>query len=66
MNSKTGADPRLPFQHIHQRKQASGRVDVIVEPMVECASRGSDDGRHRVAGQFVPPHKLANTRTQLA
>ena len=45
------------LEQIHQRKQASGRVDIVVEPMVECASRRSDDGRHLLRVQLF---KLAS------
>ena len=64
VNAETGPGSRFLFEQIHQRKQASGRVDIIVEPMVECASRLSDDGRHLIARQVVSLHELAQSHTQ--
>jgi len=51
------------LEQIHKRKQASGRVNVIVEPTVEGASRRSDD-RHLIARQVVSLHELAQSRAQ--
>jgi hypothetical protein len=59
VNAETGPNSRLLFQHIHERKQASGRVYVIVKPVIESAARRRDHGSHLVARQIVPPHELA-------
>ena len=53
VNAETGLGSRFPFEQIHQRKQASGRVNVIVKPMIEGASRRrSDNGRHLLRVQL--------------
>jgi hypothetical protein len=57
VNAETGLGSRFPFEQIHQRKQASGRVIVIVKPMIEGASRRSDNGRHLLRVQLF---KLAS------